>query len=96
MPIDKLSINIISQNARGLRAKVKRRACLRPIAIHGDIALIQDTHCDNDLMAKIKTEFPGEWFFSNCTNFNAGVAIGILKLFGIEVVKDSFFSDATG
>ncbi len=96
MTIDNLSISIISQNARGLRAKVKRRACLRQISLHGDVALIQDTHCDGNLMAQIKTEFPGEWFFSNGTNFKAGVAIGILKPFGIDVVKDSFFNEGWG
>ncbi len=47
-------------------------------------------------MAQIKAEFPGEWFFSNGTNFKAGVAIGILKPFGIDVVKDSFFNEGTG
>jgi hypothetical protein len=96
MTKDKLSISIISKNARGLQAKVKRRACLRQISLHGDVALIQDTHCDANLMTQIKTEFPGEWLFSNGTNFKAGVAIGILKLFGIDVVKDSFFNEGSG
>jgi exonuclease III len=86
-----------SLNARGMRAKTKRRACIRQLKAHCDIALIQETHADESIMKEIQKEFPGDWFASHCSNPSAGVAIFIPSTtFGIKMVENSLYTDDSG
>ena len=74
------NLKIVSLNTRGLRDSIKRRRVYRFIKKHkADIALLQETHCENKLEHLWSSEFGNKIIYSNGTNRSCGVAICVSK-----------------
>ena len=70
-----ISLSIGTLNARGFRAKNKRKAVMRQAMDNCDLLLLQDTHMDVNLAETTQKEFKGSWAFNNRRNDSGGVAI---------------------
>lgn len=81
-------LRICTWNVRGLHGTLKlRRVMSILIKERVDIALLQETHLDDEAHLKLKHNWIGQIFFSSFTTSSRGVAILINKNIPFNVVK---------
>ena len=84
-----ITLSIGTLNARGLRAKSKRKAIMRQAKDNCDLLLLQDTHLDNKMAETTQKEFVGNWAFNHRSNDSGGVAIYNNEKVGRLLVDDN-------
>ena len=90
----KANFDVITQNTKGLRDKIKRKTVFEHLKTLGGICFLQETHGTKDIETPWKGEWGGEVYFSN----GASNARGVMILFpsGFEVNVSETMTDNEG